>query len=123
MKDESGRAGLRIAVIGRHGGMEIGNSLAAHGLLTRNVNCGVAPPKARLPISSFILHPSSLALGLRRELCEKPGEEFAALSRVHLIDPISWRAVARASIQFFQAIRQPSRMKAPGGNIAIKKPG
>ncbi len=32
-------------------------------------------------------------------------------------------AAARASIQFFQAIRQPSRMNAPGGRIASRKPG
>ena len=33
------------------------------------------------------------------------------------------RRAARASIQFFQAIRQPSRMTAPGGSRASRKPG
>ena len=33
------------------------------------------------------------------------------------------RSAAFASIQFFQAIMQPSRMKAPGGRMAIRKPG
>ena len=33
------------------------------------------------------------------------------------------RSAALASIQFFQAIMQPSRMKAPGGSRASRKPG